>query len=100
MIKEKIFNEIKEYCKYNNIDDVEKEINKILLIGFNVVRYGVSPFKKYEENEQNIEREVIKDKTLTNKEKKIDTLTEINNDVIESKKESEVKKKVRIIKNK
>ena len=44
MINDKLYQEIKEYCELNNIEDIDKEINRLLRIGFNIEKYGVSPF--------------------------------------------------------
>ena len=41
--EDKLYNEIKEYCSLNGIDDVEAFSYKCLLDGFNIVRYGMSP---------------------------------------------------------
>lgn len=35
--------EIKEYCQLNNINDVAGFITQCMLMGFNTVKYGVSP---------------------------------------------------------
>lgn len=40
-LPEKIYNEIKEYCHANNIDDVDKFIRKILNQGFTTEKWGV-----------------------------------------------------------
>ena len=98
MIEEKILNDIKEYCSYNNIDDIKTEVNRLLLIGFNVMRFGTSPFKKYDENEI-----VKKEKKKTIKKEKVTQVVEENIKDEDNKTEVpvvEVKKKVRIIKNK
>ena len=44
MINNKLYQEIKEYCELNNIEDINKEINRLLRIGFNIEKYGTSPF--------------------------------------------------------
>lgn len=82
MIDEKLFNEIKEYCVINNINDIEKEINKLLRIGFNYEKYGNSPFYEKQDIKEN-DIEVIKEKVDKQKEE------------IKEK----PKKRVRIIKN-
>ena len=44
--------DIKNFCKANKIDDIDSFVDKCLLQGFNVIKYGLSPqdnFKK--ENE-------------------------------------------------
>lgn len=40
-LSEKIYDEIKEYCRLNNIDDVDKFIRKILNQGFTAEKWGV-----------------------------------------------------------
>lgn len=40
-LPEKIYNEIKEYCRANSIDDVDKFIRKILNQGFTTEKWGV-----------------------------------------------------------
>lgn len=40
-LPEKIYNEIKEYCRVNNIDDVDKFIRKIVNQGFTTEKWGV-----------------------------------------------------------
>ena len=44
MINNKLYNDIKSYCEINNINDIESEVNNMLQIGFNIIRYGISPF--------------------------------------------------------
>lgn len=43
-IKSKLLKEITAYCELNNIKDIEAEVNRLLLNGFNIERYGLSPF--------------------------------------------------------
>ena len=81
MIDEKLYKEIKEYCIFNNIENIEKEINRLLKIGFNYERYGNSPFYKKQNIEEN-DIEVV--------EKRVEKQEEIK---------EKPKKKVRIIKN-
>ena len=40
---DKLKGEIEDYCVLNNISDVDGFINKCLLNGFNIERYGLSP---------------------------------------------------------
>jgi hypothetical protein len=44
MLNDKIIEEIKEYCQLNKIDDIDIFINKIVKQGFNVEKYGATPF--------------------------------------------------------
>lgn len=39
-ISEKIYDDIKKYCTSNNIDDIEKFINKIINQGFTTEKWG------------------------------------------------------------
>ena len=80
MINDKLYQEIKEYCELNNIEDIDKEINRLLRIGFNIEKYGVSPFSfvQPEKMKEYIDENPIKENI---------------------KKEETPKKKIRIIKN-
>ena len=80
MINDKLYQEIKEYCELNNIEDIDKEINRLLRIGFNIEKYGVSPFSfvQTEKMKEYIDENPIKENF---------------------KKEKTPKKKIRIIKN-
>ena len=40
---DKIIGEIRQYCEYNNISDIELFLSKCLMTGFNIERYGLSP---------------------------------------------------------
>lgn len=89
MIDNKLYKEIEEYCNINNISDVKKEINKILKIGFNVVKYGVSPFS------------FINEKKLTEyvKENPLKENDDIKEEPVIETVEKQPKKKIRIVKN-
>lgn len=41
-----LYKEIEEYCIFNNIKDVNKELIFLLKNGFNYVKFGLSPFSK------------------------------------------------------
>jgi hypothetical protein len=43
-IPKKMYDDIKEYCLYNNIKNVNQQITFLLELGFNFFRYGTSPF--------------------------------------------------------
>lgn len=58
---------IKEYCKLNNIDDIDNFSKKCLQLGFNITKFGVDP-------KDNINREnlgIIDDAPKIEEEKKI-----------------------------
>lgn len=80
MINNKLMEEIKQYCELNNIEDLDKEINRLLRIGFNIEKYGTSPFSfvQTEKMKEYIDENPIKENI---------------------KKEETPKKKIRIIKN-
>jgi len=40
-IDNKLLSEIVEYCRFNNIDDLDGYLNKILQTGFNIDKYGM-----------------------------------------------------------
>lgn len=53
-IDSSILNEIKLYCKINEIQDFDEFLNKIITIGFNIEKYGSKPdlgAKKIEKEE-------------------------------------------------
>jgi hypothetical protein len=81
MINDKLYQEIKEYCELNNIEDIDKEINRLLRIGFNIEKYGTSPFSFIPEN---------KVKEYINENPVIENVNKV---------EEAPKKKIRIIKN-
>ena len=94
VIDEKLLKEIEQYCSSNDIADIEKEVNKILRIGFNVIRFGVSPFSKPTSIEVKQEEPIKAPKKRVKKE-----VVEIPT-VEEKTEEEKPKKKVRIIKSK
>jgi len=50
-LPEKIYNEIKEYCRTNNIDDIDKFIRRILNQGFTTEKLGVIGENKTQKKE-------------------------------------------------
>lgn len=93
MIKEKLYNDILNYCKINNIEDIDSEINNILQIGFNVVRFGMTPFN----NAQIIVSEPSKEVVKRGRKKKEEIVkpTIVEEVIVENKPQ----KKTKIIKN-
>ncbi len=85
-IDKKLHNEIKEYCKLNNLKMTEY-VNKLLRQAFNIDKFGVSPF-----NHTNIENvnekppltheEVVEKKDTSVNEKKEKEVAEIEESVI------------------
>lgn len=56
-IEKKLLKEIETYCKTNNIIDIDKFINELVVTGFTIKKYGNAPTVK---------------KTVKNEEKKVD----------------------------
>ena len=57
MINSDLVKQIDEYCKLNNITDINKYINQLLRDGFNVAKYGSGPFTS-QPQEKIVEKEV------------------------------------------
>lgn len=93
MIEEKLLKEIEEFCKINNIDNIQQEINNLLRIGFSYRKYGVSPFF------DNLNFNFIND---NNESKILDNVTiedNTNKETVKAEKKEKPKKRIRIIKN-
>jgi hypothetical protein len=43
-IPKKLYDEIIDYCVFNNIKDINKQISSYIEMGFNYTKYGYSPF--------------------------------------------------------
>lgn len=98
IINDKLYNEIVQYCKINQIDDIKNEINTILQIGFNVIRFGASPFQQTiavpQEEDKNEEVKVSKKRGRKPK------MVEVEAEKPLQESQETPKVKVRIIKNK
>jgi Holliday junction resolvasome RuvABC ATP-dependent DNA helicase subunit len=92
MIDEKLLKEINEYCKFNGINDIDKEINNFIRTGFNIAKYGLNPI-------DNIKNEYKKE-PLEVKIVKAEPIEENTQDKIKKEVIDKPKKTVRIIKNK
>ena len=64
-IPKKLKDEIWEYCGLNNISDIDTFMLKTLQQGFNIEKYGTTPFKIGGKELEVIEKEVIKVITAT-----------------------------------
>lgn len=42
-VEKKLLKEIETYCKSNNVTDVDKFINELIVTGFNIKKYGAAP---------------------------------------------------------
>ena len=91
-IPKKLYDEIKEYCSYNDIKGVNHHIVYLIELGFNFMRYGASPFNNQipqfdiKEEKQPIMNEVF-------------PIEEVVLPVVEVKEKKEKKKGITIIKN-
>ena len=103
MINKRLLKEITEYCEYNDITDIEGEINRILKLGFSIVKYGTSPFEQMTKQDPSRQEEPKPKRTRKKKE----APQEVNLVTVEVKEIEEIpqtveekpKKKMRIIKN-
>lgn len=90
-IPKQLYNEIKDYCSYNDIKDVNHHIVYLIELGFNFMRYGVSPF-----NNQ-IPQFVKQDEKQLTVKKNSSIKEELP--IIEAQNKKEKKKSITIIKN-
>jgi transposase len=49
-IPDKLFKEIDDFCLFNNIKNVEDEIVTYIIQGFNIKKFGLSPFTSHSSN--------------------------------------------------
>ena len=90
-IEEKLYKEFLDYCLLNDIQDSNKEFIRMFVTGFNISKYGISPFKN---------KPVVKD-IKPEKEKEVIKTEEINEKPsLTNDDDTKPKKRVRIIKNK
>lgn len=100
----KLYNEIKEYCILNEISEINKTISSMLEKGFNITKYGNSPFKFKEQNTKIEEKDVQKKELFNNIEQKENT-EQINENKVNVKTEiikkpnKKINKGITIIKN-
>ena len=64
-IPKKLKDEIWEYCRLNDITDIDAFILKSTQQGFNIEKYGTTPFKVGDKGPKVIEKEVVKVVTAT-----------------------------------
>lgn len=84
-IPTKVMKEFETFCSCNGIEDVEKEFLAVFTLGFNVRKYGVTPFKSLEPLKT---KDTIAQPNITNKK----------NNTQEKQQEEKPKKRVKIIK--
>lgn len=85
MINNKLLKEIEEYCILNNITDIESKINSMLRTGFNIEKYGLTPF--------NLNSQPMIE------EKEVETIEEQPKHIEVEEVKKKPSKRVRIIKN-
>lgn len=103
---DKLIKEITNFCKLNDIEDVEKQINACLRKGFDILKYGTSPIDNYKiekniygtENRKRDSPKEDKELHTTNKGSSNDEKKSDEQDGESNKKV--VRRKVRIIKRK
>ena len=64
-IPKKLKDEVWEYCRLNDITDIDAFILKSTQQGFNIEKYGTTPFKVGGKETELVEKEVIKVITAT-----------------------------------
>ena len=114
-INARLLKSIEDYCKFNGITDIEKEVNNLLQIGFNVTRFGTSPFSSSipiveevpspkEEKEEVI---IEKPKRVYKRKPKIEQIETVFHETVDAPQEEPIKeveekpkKRVRVIKTK
>ena len=79
-IPKKIEKEIIEYCKINNIKDVDKFIIEQVSVGFNIEKYGNAPFIKEIVVEKEVPVETIKE-IVIEKEVPVEVIKEVIKEV-------------------
>ena len=79
-LPKKIEQEIKEYCKLNDIEDVNNFIIKNIELGFNVEKYGNSPFIQEVIIEKEVPVETIKE-IIIEKEVPVEIIKEVIKEV-------------------
>lgn len=101
-INKKLLSKLLEFCLFNGIqneDEIDKEINRILQIGFNVVKYGNTPFTEYHTEDEGIKKVEEPPKRKVGRPRKIKEEEKI--EVTEEPKQQvkvEPKRKVKIVK--
>lgn len=106
-IRPKLMKDVKQYCKINDIDDVNDFLNRCIVQGFNIMKYGVSPIDNIERESNGIKgiednkKESIRSKVDNSKknitEQVVNEKIDIDNKEDEKKIKSETRK-IRIIK--
>jgi hypothetical protein len=80
MTENKLFEEIDEYCKLNDILDIETFKLKCMQVGFNIEKYGVSPKDNVNKEHQQETKKEPQKKEETKVVKKTRKVKVIKND--------------------
>ena len=94
-INAKLYSNIEEYCFLNSIENIDEEIESYVIQGFNIARYGLTPFTR--DIPMNEEKHV--DKKPIEKVEIIEIKPKEEEKPIEKKVTRKPTKKVRIIKS-
>ena len=92
-ISEELYKKIIDYCKLNNITEINKEINDLIITGYNVKLYGEKPpmFQIPKTEPPKPKEQPINQENIEVKKEEIVEKTDIE--------QQKPKRKVRIIKN-
>lgn len=88
-MNQQLIDEIKKYCLFNNIEDVDGQIDACLRKGFDILKYGLSPIDNYKREKQDTTQPV--DKTTN-------TIEEKQENGVKEETPQKVRRKIRIIK--
>lgn len=88
-MNQQLIDEIKKYCLFNNIEDVDGQIDACLRKGFDILKYGLSPIDNYKREKQDTKQPV--DKTTN-------TIEEKQENGVKEETPQKVRRKIRIIK--
>lgn len=94
-IPEKLYKDIAKFCELNNFD-IQVKIEEFIIQGFNIARYGISPFQKQIEPKVETKPKKEVKKTVKIEEKEVVENNQENNKIEETPKRT---RKVKIIKS-
>ena len=83
-IRQKLIDEIEDYCKFNDMTNVDEFIHNMLEKGFNIEKYGIMP-EMYQPDAEIIEKpiEVIKE-VIKEIEVPVEKVVEVVKEVIKT----------------
>lgn len=88
-MNQQLIDEIKKYCLFNNIEDVDGQIDACLRKGFDILKYGLSPIDNYKREKQD---------TIQPVDKTTNTIEEKQENGVKEETPQKVRRKIRIIK--